>query len=154
MDEFDGLAKLAGPAGPEPETIERHAGQLRAAIEAEMASDVSGAAQAPGAAEAPVADLVGAGIGGGHHWWRGAVVAAAAAIVVLLGAVGITRVGDGRSGQDVATSENGDVMPAGQPGGTSACGDQVPVDIVVPVGYDGPRPGPGGDVAPAPQRDQ
>jgi hypothetical protein len=154
MDEFDGLAKLAGPAGPEPETIERHARQLRGAIEAEIASGVSGAGQAPGAGEAPVADLVGVGIGGGYHSWRGAVVAAAAAIVVLLGAVGITRVGDGRSSQKVATSEKGNAMPAGQPGGTSACGDQVPVDILVPVGYDGPRPGPGGDMATAPQRDQ
>jgi hypothetical protein len=151
MDEFDGLAKLAGPAGPDPETVERHARQLRAAIGAEVASDRSGAGQA---GEAPVADLVGAGIGGGRRPWRGAVVAAAAAIVVLLGAVGITRVGDGRARQDVATSEKGNATPAGQPAATSACGDQLPVDIVVPAGYDGPRPGPGGDVAAAPHPDQ
>jgi hypothetical protein len=119
------------------------------------------AAASPGADAAPhragdVADLHRSGRRGRHVLWVPPRAAAAAAVVVLLmaGGVALLQRNTGDVDETVAAGEPSSGQAAGDPaaGGASpfSCGDDLPVDVVVPAGFEGPATGPGGDADPGP----
>lgn len=161
MDELEVLDTLPGRFEPAAEVVDRHRAQLRTAMQAGDAGVVDVAAprsdDRPGHAPHGGLELHRARHGGRSR--RNPVRAAAAVVVVAAltaGGFGLVHRAGGDPDETVAAggpSSAGTEHPSAGGDATLACGEALPIDVVVPDGFNGPSNGPGGDAAADPRPD-
>lgn len=164
MDERTLLSALGGDRIPAKATAERHRDQLRHAIRVEtrgmpmLVATATGAEQPESHAGAPAVHLDRQRPHSpGRPRRRPRLLLAAAAAVTLLLAAAVNQARPDGHRQTVTASEppaGPAPEPAGRPRSEPRCGTDLPLTVAAPAGYDGPHPGPGGDVATAPEGDQ
>jgi hypothetical protein len=161
MDELDMLRNLSGQGSePAADVVDRHRQELWAAIGAAGGNAAGGAERG----EVDVRDMAAtdvdgqAGTAGAGRRRPGRALAGIAAAAVLVAGIVAVQGGDGRPDETVSAGrpdgENG--TGTGAPGGQGsfACGDELPVEVVLPPGFQGPTRGPAGDAATVPADDQ